>query len=76
MANFDQELDASGLNCPLPIIKATKVMNELNVGNVLKVIATDPGSIEDFKAYADQTGHKLLESLREDSKYIYYLEKV
>ena len=76
MAQFDQELDASGLNCPLPIIKATKMMNDLAVGNVLKVIATDPGSVEDFKAYSEQTGHKLLESTQQDSKFIYFLEKV
>lgn len=76
MARFDKELDASGLNCPLPIIKATEIMNELAVGDVLKVIATDPGSVGDFKAYAEQTGNKLIESFQHDSQYIYFLEKV
>ena len=76
MSNFDEELDASGLNCPLPVIQASKLMNEMNAGKVLKVIATDPGSLVDFKAYADQTGHKLVESLQDGSTFIYYLEKV
>ena len=76
MAQFDQELDASGLSCPLPVIKATKAMSELGTGKILKVIATDPGSQQDFKAYAAHTGNKLLKAIQEDSKYIYFLEKV
>jgi tRNA 2-thiouridine synthesizing protein A len=75
MQNFDQELDASGMSCPLPIIKATKIINGLEAGQVLKVIATDPGSVADFKAYAEQTGNKLLNSSREGGNYIYWLEK-
>ena len=49
MANFDQELDASGLNCPLPILRAKKALNSLDAGQVLHIIATDPGSVKDFE---------------------------
>ena len=61
----DQELDASGLNCPLPILRAKKTLNAMSAGQVLHVIATDPGSVKDFDAFAKQTGNALVES-RED----------
>ena len=54
---FDKEIDTSGLNCPLPILKAKKALNDLTSGQVLKVIATDPGSWRDFEAFAKQTGN-------------------
>ena len=58
---IDRELDARGLNCPLPILKAKKVLADMQSGETLRVMATDPGSIRDFKAFAKQTGNELLE---------------
>ena len=57
MSEFDQDLDVRGLNCPLPIIKARKALNSMDAGLVLRVIATDPGSVKDFEAFAKQTGN-------------------
>ena len=62
MSNFDQELDARGLNCPLPILRAKKTLNAMTGGQILKIMATDPGSIKDFEAFAKQTGNELLDS--------------
>ncbi len=75
MANFDIELDATGLNCPLPILRAKKSLTGLSAGQILRVVATDPGSVKDFEAFAKQTGNKLLESGEEDGKFIFLLEK-
>ena len=58
--NFDKELDARGLNCPLPILRAKKALNEMTSGQVLKIVATDPGSVKDFQAFSKQTGNELL----------------
>ena len=57
---FNKELDARGLNCPLPILRCKKGLAELEGGDVLKVIATDPGSVKDFQAFCKQTGHELV----------------
>ena len=57
---FDKEVDARGLNCPLPILRAKKALAEIASGQVLRVIATDPGSVKDFQAFARQTGNELL----------------
>lgn len=73
--NHDQELDASGLNCPLPILRAKKTLNGMESGKILRVTATDPGSIKDFDAFAKQTGNELLESSEEGGKYIFFLKK-
>lgn len=75
MADFDQELDASGLNCPLPILRAKKAIAGLESGQVLRIIATDPGSVKDFEAFAKQTGNELLESGEEDGKFVFLLKK-
>jgi len=75
MANFDQELDASGLNCPLPILRAKKTLNGMESGQVLRIIATDPGSVKDFEAFANQTGNELLESTEEEGKYLFLIKK-
>jgi len=75
MANFDQELDASGLNCPLPILRAKKTLNGMESGQVLRIIATDPGSVKDFEAFAKQTGNELLESAEEEGKYLFLIKK-
>ncbi len=71
----DQELDACGLNCPLPILRAKKTLNKMSTGDVLKVVATDPGSVKDFEAFSRQTGNELLESREEDGKFLYLLRK-
>jgi tRNA 2-thiouridine synthesizing protein A len=76
---FDKELDARGLNCPLPILRCKKALAELNAGQVLKVVATDPGSVKDFQAFSKQTGHQIL-SFSEDAnsarrEYIFFMRK-
>jgi len=58
--NFDKELDARGLNYPLPILRAKKALNDLTSGQVLRIVAADPGSVKDFQAFAKQTGNELL----------------
>ncbi len=75
MANFDQELDASGLNCPLPILRAKKAISSLSEGEVLRIIATDPGSVKDFEAFCKQTGNELLESGEEGGKFVFSIKK-
>jgi tRNA 2-thiouridine synthesizing protein A len=75
MANFDAELDASGLNCPLPILRAKKALGGLESGKVLHIIATDPGSVKDFEAFSKQTGNALLESKEEGGKFHFLIKK-
>jgi tRNA 2-thiouridine synthesizing protein A len=75
MADFDQELDASGLNCPLPILRAKKTLNAMGAGQVLHIIATDPGSVKDFDAFAKQTGNELMESKEEGGKFHFLIKK-
>jgi tRNA 2-thiouridine synthesizing protein A len=75
MSDFDQELDASGLNCPLPILRAKKKLNSMDAGQVLRIIATDPGSVKDFEAFARQTGNELIESGEEDGKFVFRIQK-
>lgn len=73
--NHDKEFDASGLACPLPIVKTKKSLADMAPGQVLRVIATDPGSVCDMEAFAEQTGHKLLSSGSENSKYVFLIQK-
>ena len=73
--NFDKELDASGLNCPLPILRTKKALAELAAGQVLKVVATDPGSVKDMQAFAKQTGNELLSSAEAGGKYQFFMKK-
>jgi len=75
MSDFNDELDASGLNCPLPILRAKKAINKLESGQVLKIIATDPGSVKDFEAFCTQTGNELLESSEADGKFVFLIKK-
>ena len=75
MANFDAELDARGLNCPLPILRAKKSINELTSGKVLRVIATDPGSVKDFEAFCKQTGNQLMSSGQSDGAFEFLIKK-
>jgi tRNA 2-thiouridine synthesizing protein A len=75
MSNFDAELDASGLNCPLPILRAKKALGPLESGKILHIIATDPGSVKDFEAFAKQTGNELMESKEEGGKFHFLIKK-
>jgi tRNA 2-thiouridine synthesizing protein A len=75
MAEFDHELDASGLNCPLPILRAKKALGDMERGQVLKIIATDQGSVKDFEAFSRQTSNPLLSSAEEAGKFIFMLQK-
>lgn len=72
---FDHELDARGLNCPLPILKAKKSLTGMDPGQVLKIISTDPGSVKDFEAFARQTGNGLLSSNVSGNEFIFFLRK-
>ena len=75
MADFDELLDASGLNCPLQILRTKKALAGMASGKVLQVIATDPGSVKDFESFARQTGHELMESTEEGSKFQFRIKK-
>ena len=71
----DQELDTRGLNCPLPILRAKKTLNGMNSGQTLHIVATDPGSVKDFEAFAKQTGNELLESSEANGEFSFILKK-
>jgi tRNA 2-thiouridine synthesizing protein A len=73
--NFDKELDARGLNCPLPILRAKKALAELTSGQVLRIMATDPGSVKDFQAFAKQTGNELLSSAENNKEFEFYIKR-
>ncbi|OIP16464.1 MAG: hypothetical protein CO105_14195 [Comamonadaceae bacterium CG_4_9_14_3_um_filter_60_33] len=73
--HIDKEIDTSGLNCPLPILKAKKALSELESGQVLKVIATDGGSLRDFQAFAKQTGNELLEQQTVGKAFIHVMRR-
>ena len=70
-----KEVDASGLNCPLPILKAKKALADMTSGEILRVISTDPGSVLDFEAFARQTGNPLLESTREGDNFVFVMQR-
>ena len=72
---FDKELDARGLNCPLPILRTKKALAELHSGQVLKVLATDPGAVKDFQAFSRQTGNQLLEHGEADGTFWFLLKR-
>lgn len=71
----DQELDARGLNCPLPILRAKKALNGMNSGQILHILATDPGAVKDFQAFAKQTGNQLLESNEANGEFSFLIKK-
>ncbi len=71
----DQVLDASGLACPMPIIKTKKAVDALQPGQILKLIATDPGSVSDVSAWTGKTGHELLGHEEVDGKHVFYIKK-
>ncbi len=70
----DQTLDAKGLNCPLPILRAKKTLKSMKPGQVLEVVATDPGSVKDFEAFCRTTGNILLSSKQEGDNYIFEIK--
>ncbi|BBP02025.1 sulfurtransferase TusA family protein [Sulfuriferula nivalis] len=73
--NFDKELDAKGLNCPLPILRCKKSLADMTTGQVLKIVATDPGAIKDFEAFAKQTGNELLSSAQAGAEFTFFMKK-
>ena len=75
MLTAQKELDTRGLNCPLPILKAKKVLAEMSSGELLKVVATDPGSMRDFQAFARQTGHDLVEQSSVGNEFVHFLRR-
>jgi tRNA 2-thiouridine synthesizing protein A len=72
---YDRELDVKGLNCPLPILRTKKALAEMQSGQTLRVLATDPGSVKDFQAFARQTGNELVSSGMTDNVYEYVLKR-
>ena len=75
MMHIDKEIDTSGLNCPLPILKAKKALAEMASGEVLKVLSTDPGSTRDFLAFAKQTGHELVSQEAAGAEFVHVLKR-
>lgn len=73
--NIDKEVDARGLNCPLPILKAKKALAELQSGQLLKVLCTDAGSVRDFQAFCKQTGNQLVEQQTVGEEFIHVLQR-
>ena len=73
--NFDQELDVRSLSCPLPILKTKKSLAGMASGQLLKIVATDKGSVKDMLAFANQTGNELLSSSEENGEFIFLIKK-
>ncbi|GGB97952.1 hypothetical protein GCM10007205_04060 [Oxalicibacterium flavum] len=72
---FAKDLDAKGLNCPLPILKTKKALAELSSGQILRVQATDPGSVRDFQAFAKQTGNELVQQEKEGEVFTFFMRR-
>lgn len=70
-----KEIDTRGMNCPLPILKAKKALADMSTGDVLKVVATDPGSLRDFQAFSRQTGNELLDQTEAGGEFVHYLKR-
>ncbi len=73
--NIDQELDVKGLNCPLPILRTKKALAEMSSGQVLRVLATDPGAVKDFQAFSKQTGNPLLLQTESGNTFEFVLQR-
>ena len=73
--NFDQQVDASGLLCPLPLLKSKRQLNQMESGQVLRLIATDPNAESDLRKFCDQSGHLLLLVELVDQQQVIYLQK-
>ncbi len=71
----DQTLDCKGLNCPLPVLKTKKAIDGMQLGQVLEMVATDPGSVPDMQAWTKKTGHQLLDSRQDDGLFWFYIKK-
>ena len=72
---YDKEIDTRGLNCPLPILRAKKALSGVQPGQVLKIIATDPGSVKDFETFSKQTGHALLSQTVANGEFTFFMRK-
>jgi len=75
MMNFDKDLDARGLNCPLPILRAKKALSEMQSGQVLRILTTDVGSVKDFQAFCKQTGNELLSHSEADREFTFLMKR-
>jgi tRNA 2-thiouridine synthesizing protein A len=75
MMSFDFELDVTGLNCPLPILRTKKALSNMETGQILRIVATDPGSRRDFQAFAEQSGNTLLSASEQDGLFEYFLRR-
>ncbi len=73
--SFDQELDCSGMACPMPILKTKKAVDGLQIGQVLKMIATDPGSLPDIQAWTSKTGHELVGHEEDAGKFTFFIKR-
>jgi tRNA 2-thiouridine synthesizing protein A len=76
MTSFNHELDARGLNCPIPILRTKKFLTTMEIGKIVRIIATDPGSVKDFEAFARQTGNELLSSTEVEGEFQFTLKKL
>jgi len=75
MIEFNQEVDASGLMCPLPLLRLKKMLMGMDSGDVVKIIATDPAAHLDFGVYTNQSGHQIIELIKDNDKQIFYIKK-
>jgi len=75
MTQIDKELDARGLNCPLPILRTKKALSDMASGQILRIIATDPGAVKDFMAFSKQTGHTLIEHSEAENNFTFLMRK-
>ncbi len=75
MVTADQEIDTSGMNCPMPVLKSKKALKKLEVGQILKIISTDVGSMKDIPSWANTTGQEILESTEEGGKYVFFVKR-
>jgi tRNA 2-thiouridine synthesizing protein A len=75
LMNFDKEVDARGLNCPLPILRTKKALTDMLSGQVLRILATDPGAVKDFQAFAKQTGNALVDQSANDKEFTFFMQK-
>jgi tRNA 2-thiouridine synthesizing protein A len=75
MPEYDRELDASGLNCPLPILRAKKALSDMQSGQTILIISTDPGSVKDFEAFSKQTGNQLMSSGEDNGKFKFVMKR-
>ena len=73
--DFDRDLDTRGLNCPLPILRAKKALTDMQSGQVLRILATDPGSVKDFQAFSKQTGNELLSQAEVNREFTFFMKR-